>query len=600
MKVTPSHLGLLESLPDVVSPTQCLVIGGEELLGESLAPWRDRHPGVCVFHAYGQTETTINCMEQVIPPGAVVGPGRVPIGRPFRGARAYVLDASLGVVPAGVTGELYIAGAGLARGYLGRPGLTAERFIACPFGPPGARMYRTGDLARWRLDGTLEFSRRADEQVKIRGFRIEPGEVRAALTRHPAVAQAVVTVREFQPGDDRLVAYVVPAGAGGPDAAALRSHLAQTLPDYMLPAAFVVLPALPLTVNGKVDHAALPAPELTGTAADRGPRTPYEAIVCDLFAEVLGLSSVGAEDSFFDLGGHSLLVIRLISRIRAVLGAELTIRDLFDTPTPAGLATTIASGDAGADPGDVLIRLRRGRGQNPLHCIHPAAGVSWVYSGLLRYMNDDRPVYGIQARSIREPDRSPGSQNEMTGDYIERIRSVQPHGPYSLLGWSAGGLIAHSIAVSLQAEGEEVKDLIFLDSYPLSASRDRETPPPVTAAGIAESLGLGIDGDDVLRGLADLEISALARAFTEVRDLWARPDLGSYHGDLLLFEAIAGKPANSPFTPDRWQPYITGKIHVHQVDYEHNAMTSLGALSLIGPVLQSYLSDDGDSHGMLP
>ncbi|MBD3009883.1 non-ribosomal peptide synthetase [Streptomyces sp. 5-10] len=307
-------------------------------------------PGLRLHNHYGPTESHV-VTGTTLPADPGDWPAAAPIGRPVWNDRVYVLDDTLGPVPPGVVGELYLAGAGLARGYLKRPGLTAERFVADPFGPAGSRLYRTGDLVRWGKDGRLQFMGRADHQVKVRGFRIELGEIEAALVSHPDLASAAVLVREDRPvhedrpGVRRLVAYLVPAaGRTAPEAAELRKHLGAALPDYMVPSAFVALDALPLTPNGKLDRRALPAP-VPDDAERRAPSTPGEAALCGLFAEVLGLPEAGVDDNFFDLGGHSLLATRLTSRIRSTLGAELTVRDLFESPTPAGLAERVGVAD---------------------------------------------------------------------------------------------------------------------------------------------------------------------------------------------------------------------------------------------------------------
>ncbi|HEY0495057.1 MAG TPA: amino acid adenylation domain-containing protein [Kutzneria sp.] len=337
VKATPSHLPLLLNLPDVFSPTEQLVLGGESLMGEVLDQWRARFPTTTVVNEYGPTETTVGCTEYRIEPGDEVRAGVVTIGKPVWNTRMYVLDKALRPVPPGVQGELYIAGDLVTRGYHNRRGLTASKFVADPFGPPGSRMYRSGDLGRWRTDGNLEFIARVDDQVKVRGFRIELGEIEGCLGTHPDVRHAAVIVREDQPGDKRLVAYVV----GDVDLDVLRKHAADALPEYMVPAAFVPLDVLPLTANRKLDRKSLPAPDYAAASAIREPRDDRERTVCALFADVLGLPAVGVEDNFFDLGGHSLLATRLISRIRADLGAELSLRALFDQPTPEAVAARL-------------------------------------------------------------------------------------------------------------------------------------------------------------------------------------------------------------------------------------------------------------------
>ncbi|MEU3997680.1 amino acid adenylation domain-containing protein [Streptomyces fungicidicus] len=340
VKVVPGHLPLLTetlTVPERASATRRLVVGGEALPGAHVRAWLRDAPDTVVVNHYGPTETTVGCCVFEVPAGQPVG-DRVPIGRPIANTRLYALDDALNPVPVGALGELYVAGAGLARGYARRAGPTAERFVACPFGPPGQRMYRTGDLVRWTAGGQLEFAGRADDQIKINGYRVEPAEIEAVLSRHPAVARAVVVPRTTdRDGPPQLVAYVVPAGGKQADTRELRRFAAHALPAHMVPVTVVALDTLPVTANGKADRSALPAPD-PGTS-DRAPRTPRQTILCELFAEVLGLPRVGTDDDFFALGGHSLPATRLIARIRAGLGVEVPMKALFAAPTVAALDT---------------------------------------------------------------------------------------------------------------------------------------------------------------------------------------------------------------------------------------------------------------------
>ena len=332
-------------------------VGGESVDMETYRLWKSTGGREIYWaNAYGPTELTVNALILEEPPGGLSG-DVVPIGRPIRNAKSYILGDQFELVPRGAVGELYIGGLGLARGYLGRPDLTAERFVPDPFGGEGGRLYRTGDLARYRLDGNVEFLGRIDNQVKIRGFRIELGEIEASLSRMEEVLEAIVMAREDAHGEKRLVTYVVGHSGRAVDVEALRGALGRELPDYMVPAAFVVLDALPLNRNGKIDRKALPAPgmEFLRRGVYVAPRTATEETLCGIWSEVLGVDRVGVEDNFFELGGHSLSAVRLLSRLEASLGVSVPITVLFETPTPSNISAFIEIsrglnlGDTGAD-----------------------------------------------------------------------------------------------------------------------------------------------------------------------------------------------------------------------------------------------------------
>ncbi|MEV7085112.1 amino acid adenylation domain-containing protein [Streptomyces sp. NPDC093085] len=362
ISAVPSAIAQVLAHGEVSASAETVVLAGEALSAHAVADIRAALPGCRVANIYGPTEATVYATAWY-DDGAedTAGDRTPPIGRPVSNTRVYVLDAALRPAPVGVAGELFLAGAGLARGYVRRPGLTGERFVADPYGAPGSRMYRTGDVVRWRADGNLEYLGRADDQVKIRGFRIELGEIEAVLAGHPAVERVAVVAREDQPGVKQLVAYVVAGGAdgetdgaagSGADGDGLRAHVAAVLPGYMVPAAFVELSELPLTPNGKLDRKALPAPDYAATAATgRGPGSPREEILCAVFAEVLGVARVGVDDSFFDLGGDSIVSIQLVSRARKA-GLVFTPRDVFQCRTVAALAAVAAEAEDAADHRD--------------------------------------------------------------------------------------------------------------------------------------------------------------------------------------------------------------------------------------------------------
>ncbi|WP_380284002.1 amino acid adenylation domain-containing protein [Kitasatospora purpeofusca] len=591
--LTPGYAEQLvaEGLLEGEAAPRVVLLGGEAV-GQAL--WtrlREAAPRTTARNLYGPTESTVDALTHPF-----TATDRPSLGRTVLGTRGYVLDEHLAPVPPGVPGELYLAGAGLARGYLGRPALTAERFVADPF-TPGARMYRTGDLVRRTRDGGLDYLGRTDHQVKIRGFRIELGEIEHVLTRHPRVRAATVTAREDGAGGPRLVAYTVPEGATAPDPAELRAFVAESLPGYMVPAAVVTLDAFPLTGSGKVDRRALPAPDLTASPTGRAPRTPGEELLCALFADVLGVTGVTIDDGFFDLGGHSLLAMKLLARIRTALGADLGMRAVFEAPTPAGLARRL-EGTAGerSDALDVLLPLRAQGTKAPLFCVHPAAGISWVYSGLLRHLDPERPVHGLQARGLRGG--SAASVTEIAEDYVREIRAVRPQGPYHLLGWSFGAVVAQEMAVQLQAAGQEVALLALLDGLPADHTAARRPAPPTddpveTLAALLASLGYDpADG----RGRAELTAllgeaaGVLPDVFDLHRKLMAEHVPGHYRGGAVFVGATADKPADWPYEA-AWAPYLGGPVTAHRIDCAHGALTQPAPLARIAAVLADTLGD---------
>ncbi len=473
LKIAPSHLLALQTAtrPERLLPRQRLVLGGEASRRDWAERLRDLKPGCAVFNHYGPTETTVGVLTFRVPERARHDTRTVPLGRSLDDARCHVVETGsyrLGPAPVGVPGELLVGGECVTRGYLDRPDLTAERFIPDPYGGPGERLYRTGDLARRLTDGTVEFLGRMDHQVKIRGFRIEPGEIEAALLRHPGVSDCAVIACSGPGPEAFLAAYVVPApGADAPCAGELRAHLAARVPDYMVPAAFVPLAELPRTAQGKLDRLSLPAPDPARDRPRAGgvlPRDLVELRLARLWEELLGVEEVGVHDNFFELGGHSLLAVRLMTRIEQRFGRSLHLSTLFEGATVEALARAVRRqpGGAGTAP---LVEIQPGvAGERPLFLIHPAGGTVLCYLPLARHLGRDQPVFGLQDPNFERPEEPRFVIPEMATLYLDAVRAAQPHGPYRLGGWSLGGVLAQEMARQLEAVGEEVESLLLIDA----------------------------------------------------------------------------------------------------------------------------------------
>jgi len=453
VNVTPSYARelLRAGLLDGRAPALVL-LGGEAVPADLWTTLRD-HPRTGGYDLYGPTEFTINAL------GADVADSPTPcLGRPVLRARAHVLDSGLREVPPGGTGELYLGGDGTARGYTGAPGLTAARFVADPYGPPGSRLYRTGDVVHRRWDGVLEFRGRNDDQVKVRGFRIELAQVEAAAQRAPGVAEACASVR-----GGALHLHVVPAA--GYDEAALRAHLADELPTHAVPGAIGTVPLLPLTVNGKRDRAALPA--LTAGTSGARPATRLEAELCRLVGDVLGTPVTSRDASFFDLGGHSLAAMRVVAAVGEAFGVTVPVGAFMARPTVAGLADALAepSRHAGLAP---VLTLRAG--ERTVWCVHPAGGFAWQFAGLVAHLPPGVGLVGLQAPGLSGEHPDVDDVAGVAALYADALRTVQPHGPYRLVGYSFGGNVAHQLAADLVAAGEQVELLALLDPAPLTGA----------------------------------------------------------------------------------------------------------------------------------
>ncbi|MFI5735097.1 amino acid adenylation domain-containing protein [Kribbella sp. NPDC051587] len=544
LKVTPSHLRLM-NLPSA----QNLVVGGEALDAEVLRHWRAANPSALIVNEYGPTEATVGCVIWEV----AETEGAVPIGTPIGNARVYVLDHLLQPVPDGVWADLYVAGAGLARGYRDEPGPTAQRFIADPF-HGGKRMYRTGDRVRWVRD-RLEFAGRTDDQLKIHGFRVEPAEAEATLSAVDGVRQAAVIARA-----GRLVAYVVAARPLQPGE--LRGALAAIVPAHLVPSVFVEVDEIPLNPNGKLDRARLPEP----AATSHRPASQTELAVCEIFAEVLGVDRVGVDDDFFALGGHSLLAAQIVNRVQTRLGGQITLTSLFSAPTPALLAaltSTPGGHSVVTDPLAPVITLRTG--SPTMFCVHPVGSLAWPYANL----SGEFGLVGLQADGLDGHGELPGSIAEMAARYVARIREIQPIGPYHLVGWSFGGYVAQEMAAQFQESGAEVAVLALLDTYPRTAATPSEKE-------LLEQLELP----------PELQHLRTANAVFVNNDAIAAQHVPrTFDGEIAFVQATRLADGETLRSPELWQSHITGRIDAYPVDATHDGLLDKQPAEEIGGLL---------------
>ncbi|MCU0153248.1 non-ribosomal peptide synthetase [Curtobacterium poinsettiae] len=585
-----------------------LLLGGEPL-DAGLWSWLRDRPAVAAWNLYGPTEVGVDSMVARVAdsPAPVLGATTVD-------TVGYVLDSRLRPTPVGSVGELWLAGEQLAHGYRGRPGSSAERFVADPFASDGSRMYRTGDLVvRRDADGDerpgVVSLGRSDGQVKIRGHRVEPGEVEAVLRGAGGVTHAVVRPVDTARGTE-LGAWVVTDGVAS-DAflTALSDRLRSRVPDYMVPAGIAAIDAVPLTPNGKVDVRALPELRIGG-GAGAAPSGPAELAIAAAFAATLGVDGVRADDSFFALGGHSFVAQPTIQAVNEALDADLPVQALFQAPTVAGLAALVESG--GADVAESLrtILPLRPTGQGaPVFAVHPASGVAWKFSTFVARLATTRPILGVQMPGIA-PDRpepaTAGSLDELLTEYVTAIRGEQPHGPYLLTGYSFGGRLAHHIAARLQAEGEEVALLAVLDAYPTEASAfdgvadtDDMWRGFLDANGVTPPAG-HLDGERVLSLLAEAGnpladvpgpvVDRMVRRFRRLGELLDDAPVPVVHGDLHVFAATEDVPANRP-APAVWEQFVTGTVTSSSVGARHQDMLTDRALDDVAPVLDHLLEN---------
>jgi thioesterase domain-containing protein/acyl carrier protein len=578
--------------------------------------------GFALINHYGPTECSVVATSGEVTCGDEQT-SAPPIGRPISNTQTYVLDREMQVVPIGVSGELYIGGDGLARGYWKRAEQTAERFVPHPFSTKqGERLYRTGDVVRYRAGGDIEFIGRGDEQVKIRGFRIELGEIESVLGAHQGVREVVVIAREDVPGDKRLVAYVVSDEAEEDlESNQLRAYLKERLPEYMIPSAFVTLAELPLTQNGKVDRLSLPAPDAEGVAENEyvAPRDTLELELIKIWKSVLGLRNVSIKDDFFGLGGHSLLAVRLFAQIEKVIDVELPLSTLFQSSTIEQLAGVLRrkAGELLVAPGSLAVLQAEGA-LRPFFCVHPGGGNIFCYFELSRQLGVDQPFYAFQSRGLAKGAAAAQSIEQMAGHYIELLLGVQAEGPYSLGGLSLGGVVAFEMSRQLEDAGQKVSLLAILDVPAPGILQEFEDDDLLLMLDFAQDMGL-LPGSISLSQQQALKMSVRERleyvieqgqregvvpediTLVTAERLWEvfRENVravtayrgGSYGGKVTLF-STAGTAAE--FSADEtmgWGSLAAGGVQVEEVPGTHYTMVRTPHVEMLASRLSAHLRE---------
>ncbi|KAI1294090.1 hypothetical protein EDD11_008218 [Mortierella claussenii] len=583
--LTPSLIQDCKDMPTLNTPLTML-LAGEALSPSILKDLAESIPNGTIINDYGPTEATVDAVGWRCHPG--FQGEALPIGRPHANKRVYVLDGNQKLLPVGAIGELYIAGVGVARGYLNRPELNEKAFFPEPFNTDyNARMYKTGDLVKYLPNGDLVFLGRRDHQVKIRGFRVELGEVETRLVEHPMVKEAVVAAKSEGDGK-RLVAYVI-ANNSADLARILREHLKAKLPDYMVPSAFVRMECFPLTSNGKLDLKALPEPDGNAVISQgyEAPQGNVENSLATIWGNLLKIDRVGRHDNFFDLGGHSLLAVKMIKEAKSILGSELSLQALFKTPTIAELTPYLKKQEDKKDSSfNVLFPLKPQGNRLPLFCVHPAGGLCWSYSRLAKHFHPEQPIYGLQARGFDGTEARASSIQEMAQDYVSQIRSIQPRGPYHLLGWSFGGNVAQCVAVQLQKLGEKVAFLALMDSTLDYEAISADIEADIEKVFFTEyALSAGDGGSEEDGKLLWAKVQGAIRHNLSIAKSHATQ---VYSGDLIYFSATKTKPFIDPMS---WVPYTLGRVGVHNVECKHIAMDQPDHIAIVGRVLGKRLEE---------